>query len=95
MINEDPILKYTTYKSREEMKADEHGELIPFDEPDYGCWNCINYDPGREACTLRWNNLDESYYNPDLDERKPDDSCDAWEHDKDAIWEDFFGWEEY
>lgn len=57
---------------------------------DNGCWNCLNYDPGREACTLRWNNLDDIYYNPDLDERKLTDICDDWDHDEDAIEEDFF-----
>ena len=55
-----------------------------------GCWNCVNYDPGRAACTIRWNNLDESYYNPDLDDRKPDEYCVDHVTDKEAVWEQFF-----
>ena len=44
-----------------------------------GCWNCINFDSKREACTLNWNNMDESNYIPDRDDRKPCDCCNDYE----------------
>ena len=47
-----------------------------------GCWNCLNFDWTHEACTTNWNNMDESYYNPDIDDRNPDDWCEVWEHDE-------------
>ena len=47
-----------------------------------GCWNCLNFDWTPEACTTNWNNMDESYYNPDIDDRNPDDWCEVWEHDE-------------
>lgn len=86
---EDPVLKYTTYSSRAEMKADERGEALPFTDPPEkhpnGCWNCINYNYTHEACTLNWNNMDEDYYNPEIDNRDYDDICDDWEEDEDAV----------
>ena len=79
----------TVYLCRAEMKAIEAG--IPEKEkPADGCWNCLIHDPGCGACTLRWNNLDESYYNPDLDDRKPTDWCEYHETDQDADPADFF-----
>ena len=59
----------TVYSSRAEERAIESG--LPFTDPgpDDGCWNCMNFDWTREACTLNWNNMDESYYNPDIDDR--------------------------
>ena len=71
----------TIYHTRAEMKADEQG--LPFDDPrpDDGCWNCFNFDWKREACTAGWNNLDESYYNPDTDKRELTDYCEN--HDRD------------
>ena len=73
----------TVYKSYAEMVA---MERLPFTDPPEpvkdGCWNCFNFDWKREACTVRWNNLDESYYNPDLDDRELTDTCEL--HDKDA-----------
>lgn len=79
----------TVYLSRAEMKAME--EPVPSEEyPEDGCWNCLNYDPSKGACTVRWNNLDESYYNPDLDDKKPDDYCSEHETDDQAVWTDFF-----
>ena len=57
-------------------------------EPEDGCWNCLNYDPGRGACTLSWNNGDDKYYRPDLDDKDPDDYCNEHETDPDAVWED-------
>jgi hypothetical protein len=89
--HEDPVLKYTTYSSIAEMKADERGEALPFtDPPEDGCWNCLNFDWKHEACTMNWNNLDESYYNPDCDDRKLTDYCEDHETDPDAVWEDIF-----
>ena len=83
----------TTYSSYEEMKAVESG--IPFNEkPENGCWNCMDYCPGRYACTLNWNNLDESYYNPDTDDHDPDYICENWNLDPEAVWEDYFGGDE-
>ena len=76
----------TVYTSHAEMKAVE--AVLPFTDPPEspkdGCWNCFNFDWKREACTAGWNNMDESYYNPDVDDRKLTDFCDAWEEDKDA-----------
>lgn len=84
-MREDPVLKYTTYISREEMKAAERHEEIPFNDPPAdGCWNCMNFDWKHEACTLNWNNLDESYYNPNCDDRELTDYCDEHETDPDA-----------
>ena len=57
------------------------------EQPEDGCWNCLNYDPGRGACTLSWNNGDDKYYNPDLDDKDPDDWCNEHETDPDAEWE--------
>ena len=74
----------TVYGSLCEMKA---AESIPFDglddKPADGCWNCFNFDWKHEACTLRWNNLDESYYNPDLDDRELTDCCEYHDTDPD------------
>lgn len=78
----------TVYHSWAEMRA---AERIPFDDatPDNGCWNCLNYDPSLGACTVNWNNGDDTYYNPDTDDRKPDDFCDTWDEDKGADWHDW------
>lgn len=91
-MNDDQVLDVTTYSSKEEMKADERGEALPFtDPPEDGCWNCFNFDWTREACTIRWNNLDESYYNPDLDAREATDCCEYHDKDKSVKWEDWAG----
>ena len=82
----------TTYASYAEMKADD--EPLPFtDPPEHpdGCWNCMNFDYKHEACTTNWNNMDESYYNPDIDDRNPTDWCEYHETDPDAEWQDWFG----
>lgn len=71
----------TVYTDRAEMKAQESGEQEEI--PD-GCWNCTNFDWKHEACTLRWNNMDEDYYNPDIDDRDLMDYCDDHETDPDA-----------
>ena len=78
----------TVYNSRAEMKFVESG-MHAKEKPADGCWNCWNYDPSRGACTIRWNNLDESYYNPDLDDKEPDDHCEHHDTDPDACPEDW------
>ena len=63
---------------------------LPFTDPplpEKGCWNCMEYNG--YACTIRWNNLDESYYDPDLDDREPTDSCDKWNLNPDVSAEEF------
>jgi hypothetical protein len=54
------------------------------ESPADGCWNCMNFDWKHEACTLNWNNLDESYYNHETDNRELTDYCGEWEEDPDA-----------
>ena len=80
----------TVYSSRAEMLAVESGAYEEKEEHENGCWNCMDYCPNRYACTLNWNNLDESYYNPDTDDHDPDYICENWNHDPDAVYEDFF-----
>lgn len=41
------------------------------------CLYCTEYDGDR--CHLRWNNNDECYYNPDLDDKESDDLCEHYE----------------
>ena len=85
----NPTVYLSAYEAR---MYDKYGEPVPFDDPPSdGCWNCLNYDYRKEACTLTWNNLDESYYNPETDDKDPDDWCPEHDTDKDAVWEDWFG----
>ena len=57
----------TVYLNAYEAKQwDKYGEPEPKEKPADGCWNCMNFDWKHEACTSNWNNLDESYYNPEL-----------------------------
>ena len=92
MIDDDLVAEYTVYPSRIEMKAYESGVADEKKEtPADGCWNCMNFDYNKEACTVNWNNMDESYYNPNTDDRELTDYCDDHETDNDAVWEDFFG----
>ena len=81
----------TVYNSRAEERAIESG--LPFTDPgpDDGCWNCMNFDWNREACTLNWNNMDESYYNPDIDDRELTDWCEYHDTDPDVDPDDVFG----
>lgn len=79
----------TVYPDRYTMKAWENGEPEQQKKPDDGCWNCRNFDWKREACTVNWNNLDESYYNPDLDDRDPFDFCENHDLDPDVKPEDW------
>jgi len=89
----------TVYLDKAEMRYYESGqarqdmlkEAIPFTEHEDGCWNCVHFDWNREACSAGWNNMDESYYNPDRDDRNYDDWCEMHETDPDAKWEDVFG----
>ena len=75
----------TVYSSAYEARMyDKYGEPEPKEKPDDGCWNCMNFDWKHEACTLNWNNMDESYYNPDCDDRKLTDCCEDHETDPDA-----------
>ena len=55
-----------------------------------GCWNCLLYSPEKMACTIRWNNGDDDFYNPDLDDREPTYVCNDHEFDKDADPNDWF-----
>ena len=73
----------TVYSCRAEMKAVEAG-ISEKEKPADGCWNCLNFDWNREACTAGWNNMDESYYNPDADDRKLTDYCEYHDLDPDA-----------
>lgn len=84
MIIDDNGHNPTVYLDSAEMRAVESG--LPFDDPkpDNGCWNCMNFDWNHEACTVNWNNMDESYYNPDADDRKLTDYCEYHEIDPDA-----------
>ena len=74
----------TVYLDRAEMRIFDRGGPEPQEKPADGCWNCLNFDWKHEACTLNWNNMDESYYNPDCDDRELTDICDDWEEDPDA-----------
>ena len=77
----------TVYTSWAEMKAEEAG--LPFtDEPEKGCWNCLEFDGDR--CMKDWNNADEDYYIPDRDDHDPTDYCDDWELNEDVMREDYF-----
>ena len=82
----------TVYSSPDEMRAAE--KEIPFtdepEKPEDGCWNCWNFDWKREACTAGWNNLDESYYNPDTDDRELTDWCEMHDKDPDVDWREVF-----
>ena len=44
------------------------------------CGNCLHYFD--DVCTKDWNNMDESYYIPDRDDKEPDDTCDDWEYNE-------------
>ena len=69
-----------TWKRYSDIIADMQKEdPLPFTDPplpEKGCWNCQIYNG--DSCTIRWNNMDESYYNPDLDDKEPSDCCDEW-----------------
>lgn len=45
--------------------------------PEPCCECCMNYNG--DVCTKNWNNMDESYYNPNTDDVFPEDVCDDWQ----------------
>lgn len=45
--------------------------------PDPCCEYCNEYDGNH--CMKRWNNLDKCYYNPDLDDKEPEDCCEDYD----------------
>ena len=47
------------------------------------CENCKHYNHKYGACSVLWNNLDESYYIPNRDDCEPDDHCARWEEEED------------
>ena len=79
----DDIHNPTVYLGTAEMKAIENG-YHEEEKPADGCWNCWNFDWNREACTAGWNNLDDSYYNPNTDDRKLTYWCELHDTDPDA-----------
>ena len=91
LIEDDAGHNPTVYTSYAEMRA---AEKVPFsdppEEPPNGCWNCFNFDWKREACTAGWNNMDESYYNPDTDDRELTDWCEMHDKDPDIDWREVF-----
>ena len=80
-----------SFKSVSELTAFYRNKKNPDlpERPSDGCWNCMNYDPSKDVCTKRWNNLDPCYYNPDLDDKDPFDYCDDHVLDEDADYDDF------
>ena len=87
----------TTYLDAAEQRYYESGQWLADEErknwkPENGCWNCLEYDGNH--CMKEWNNADPDYYVDWRDEKKPDDYCDDWDHDEDAVWEQFFDFEE-
>ena len=94
-MNEDsmPGIKMDWKRYSDIIAEMRNEDPLPFTDPplpEKGCWNCLEYNPSYGACTLRWNNLDESYYNPDLDDREPSDSCEEnWILNPDVSIEDF------
>ena len=79
----------TVYADEYEARMFDKYGYPDHDEPDNGCWNCIQYDGNR--CMKEWNNLDPCYYVPGRDDKEPEDCCEDHETDHDAVWEDFFG----
>lgn len=46
-------------------------------EPDPACLYCTHYLG--DVCTKDWNNMDESYYIPERDDKEADECCDDYE----------------
>ena len=84
----NPTVYLSAYEAR---MYDKYGEPEPKEKLSDGCWNCMNFDWNREACTAGWNNMDESYYNPDSDDRKLTDCCELHDPDPDADPAEIFG----
>ena len=53
--------------------------------PDPQCEHCIHFDATKSACTREWNNLDESCYVPERDDRETDETCDSYEWDGETL----------
>ena len=84
----NPTVYLSAYEARMHNK---YGEPEPKEErPSDGCWNCRNSEWNHEACTLNWNNMDESYYNPDCDDRNYTDYCEHHDKDPDVDPADWF-----
>lgn len=83
----DGIHNPTIYSSRAEMKAYESA-LADGNKKHDGCWNCMEYDGNR--CMKCWNNAEPEYYQPDRDDKEPDDLCEDHKTDENAVWEDYF-----
>ena len=90
---EDPRSYGSWWRCWDKKPTEEVRKATPWEEHENGCWNCLNYDWRHEACTIRWNNLDESYYNPDLDDRKPCEYCCDHSPFKEAVWDDDYAQE--
>lgn len=71
-----------------DCKFEPKEEPLPFTDPPDGCWNCWNYDGDR--CTKNWNNMDESYYTPGEDDKKPDDWCESFNRNEEINPKEFF-----
>ena len=86
-----PGIEMNWKRYSEIIAAMQQEDPLPFTDPplpEKGCWNCMEYNG--QACMVRWNNADESYYNPDLDDRDPTDSCeDNWTLNPDVSPEEF------
>ena len=82
----NPTAYTGVYESR---MMDKYGEPEPQGKPADGCWNCRNYDWTREACTKNWNNFDDCYYSPDLDDHDPTSCCEDHDLDPDVKPEDW------
>ena len=61
-------------------------ELNGIDEmwiPDDCCRYCTHYDG--DVCTKLWNNMDESYYCPDTDDKEETDCCADYEWNEELL----------
>ena len=88
LYSDENVHHVTGYFSLSEARAAERYE-VPEGKPEDGCWNCMNFDWTREACTIGWNNMDESYYNPNCDDHDPTDWCEYHDLDPDVKPEDW------
>jgi len=79
-----------SWRCWDKKPTDEERKSVAWLEHRHGCWDCINYDWNKEACTINWNNLDPCYYNPNCDDRYPYEYCSDHDLDSDAEWDDDF-----
>ena len=85
-----PGIKMTWKRYSDIIKDMQQEDPLPFTDPplpEKGCWNCNEYNG--DACMKNWNNLDESYYNPDTDDKEPSDYCDDWSLNPDVSADEF------